>query len=89
VGKYKVFIKPSAVKEIESIARKQDRQRIVRRIQQLADNSRPPGSKKLSGHDRYRTRQGLYRIVYSIEDEKLIVYVVKVGHRKDVYRMIP
>lgn len=84
--KYKVLIKPSAVKELESIPQKKIRQQIVSRIQLLVDEPRPPGSKKLSGQNYYRIRQGVYRIVYSIEDDKLIVYVVKVGHRKDVYR---
>jgi len=83
---YKVSIKRSAVKEIEAIPRKKERQRIIRRIGQLAENPRPPGSTKLSGYDRYRIRQGSYRIVYSIEDNELVVVVVKVGHRKDVYR---
>ena len=84
--KYKVSIKRSAVKEIEAIPQKKERQRIIRRIGQLANDPRPPGSKKLSGHDKYRMRQGSYRIVYSIADSELIVVVVKVGHRKDVYR---
>ena len=86
MGRFSVLIKPSALKEIEAVPRKKDRQRIVRRIEGLADNPRPPGCQKLSGQDRYRVRQGEYRIVYSVEDEELIVYVVKVGHRKDVYR---
>ena len=86
MGRFEVFIKPSAVKEIEAISRKKDRQRIVQRIRQLADDPRPAGSQKLSGRDRYRIRQGPYRIVYAIEDDNLVVYVVKVGHRKDVYR---
>jgi len=86
VEKYKVSIKRSAVKEIETIPQKKERQRIIRRIGQLAEDPRPPGSKKLSGNDKYRVRQGTYRIVYSIEDNELIVVVVKVGHRKDVYR---
>jgi len=59
---------------------------LVTEIRQLAEDSRPPGCQKLSGRDRYRIRQGPYRIVYSIEDDRLIVYVVKVGHRSDVYR---
>ena len=84
--KYKVSIKRSAVKEIEAIPQKKERQRIIRRIGQLAEDPRPPGSKKLSGNEKYRVRQGSYRIVYSIEDYELIVVVVKVGHRKDVYR---
>jgi mRNA interferase RelE/StbE len=86
VGKYKVLIKPSAVKELESIPRKKDRQRIVERISALADDPRPQGSQKLSGKDRYRLRQGSFRIIYAIEDDALVIYVVKIGHRKDVYR---
>ena len=86
MGKYKVFIKPSAVKEIEAIPQKKIRQQIVRRIQHLAEDPRPTASKKLSGRDRYRIRQGVYRIAYAVEDDRLVVYVVKVGHRKDVYR---
>ncbi len=73
------------VKEIEAIPQKKIRQQLVRRIQHLAENPRPSGCQKLSGHDRYRIRQGVYRIVYAVEDDKLVVYVVKVGHRKDVY----
>lgn len=84
--KYKVHLKPSALKEIEAVPRKKERQQIIKRIGLLADNPRPPGCTKLSGHDKYRIRQGPYRIVYGIEDDDLIVYVVKVGHRKDVYR---
>ena len=85
--KYKVLIKPSAVKEIESITTKKDRARIVRLISDLADNPRPSGCKKLSGANRYRLRQGNYRIIYSIEDNNLVIHVVKVAHRKDVYRL--
>lgn len=88
MGQYRVLIKPSAVKEIEAVPRKKDRQRIVKRIGQLGDEPRPAGCQKLSGHDRYRIRQGQYRIVYGVEDDKLIVYVVKIGHRKDVYRAL-
>jgi len=88
VEKYKLVLKPSAVKEIESVPRKKDRQRIIQRIGLLADNPRPPGSIKLSGYDRYHIRIGSYRIVYGIEDDALVVYVAKVRHRKDVYRSI-
>ena len=86
MARYKLFIKPSAVKEIEAIGSVSERRRIVRRIQNLADEPRPPGCEKLSGEDKYRVRQGNYRIVYAVEDEKLVVYVVKVGHRREVYR---
>jgi len=86
VAKYRILIKPSALQEIETIPLKKDRRRIVERISKLAENPRPPGCEKLSGQDKYRLRQGRYRIVYSIEDQDLVVYVIKVGHRKDVYR---
>ena len=86
MAKYRILIKPSAVKEIEAIPNKKDRQRTVARILKLADNPRPPGCEKLSGDDKYRVRQGRYRIVYLIEDLDLVVYIFKVGHRKDIYR---
>jgi mRNA interferase RelE/StbE len=86
VASYKLLIKPSAAKEIES-APKKDRLRIIKRIQELSSDPRPPGCEKLSGHDdKYRVRQGTYRIVYSVSDASLVVCVVKVGHRKEVYR---
>ena len=86
MARFEILIKRSAAKEIEAISRKKDRQPILQEIRQLAEDPRPPGCQKLSGRDRYRIRQGPYRIVYSIEDDRLIVYAVKVGHRSDVYR---
>ncbi len=86
MARYKLRIKKSAAKELEAISRKSDRKRIVSRIEALADNPRPDGCKKLSGSERYRIRQGPYRIVYAIEDEQLVVYVIKIGDRKSVYR---
>ncbi len=86
MASYRLLIKPSATKEIEA-APKKDRLRIIKRIQDLSTDPRPPGCEKLSGHeDKYRVRQGAYRIVYSISDTELVVCVVKVGHRKEVYR---
>ena len=85
MAKYRLLIKPSAAKEIEAIPSKKDRQRIAERILKLADDPHPPGCEKLSGQDKYRVRQGRYRIVYAIEDDNLLVYIIKVGHRKDVY----
>ena len=78
-------IKISAVKEIESIPSK-DRSRIVYRIQGLAENPRPPGCEKLSGQEKYRVRQGKYRILYQIFDDEVVVIVVKVGKRARVYK---
>ncbi len=87
MARYRVAIKPSARKEIEAVGQKKDRQRIVLRIQSLAENPRPFGCEKLSGQfDRYRVREGNYRVVYSIDDRDFLVDVVKIGHRKDVYR---
>jgi mRNA interferase RelE/StbE len=86
VASYKLLIKPSAAKEIE-LAPKKDRLRIVKRIQELSSDPRPSGCEKLSGHDdKYRIRQGTYRIVYTISDSELVICVMKVGHRKEVYR---
>lgn len=85
MASYKIIVKKSVAKDLRNIAKK-DIQRILTAIQDLADNPRPPQSKKLSGQERYRLRQGNYRIMYSIEDEKLVICVVKVGNRRDVYR---
>ena len=82
---YRIVIKKSAAKELES-TNKQDKVRIVERIRKLAFDPRPAGSKKLSGQEKYRVRQGNYRILYKIEDNELIITVVQVGHRKDVYK---
>lgn len=87
MARYSVRILRSAAREIEAISTKKQRQAIVKRIALLADDPRGTGCEKLAGYaDRYRVRQGNYRVVYSIDDEALTVWVVKVGHRKDVYR---
>ena len=87
MASYSLLIKRSAAKELEAVEPRSVRVRIVSRIQGLARNPRPPGSQKLAGdHERYRLRQGAYRIVYSIDDEKHIVEIVKIGHRKEIYR---
>lgn len=85
VAKYNLRIKPTAVKEIEAIPSKKERQKITSCIQALADDPRPPGCKKLTGREQYRVRQGWYRIVYAVDDREITVFIVKVGHRKDVY----
>jgi mRNA interferase RelE/StbE len=87
VAGYRLLIKRSAVEEVEAIARKQDRQRVVRRIAALAEQPRPPGCEKLAGTaSAYRVRHGSFRIVYVVDDAKHTVEVVKVGHRREVYR---
>ena len=82
---YKVFFKKSVQKDIDPIPKK-DLRKIMERIGALAENPRPPGCEKLTGQEKYRLRQGNYRIVYSIQDNECTIWIVKVGHRKDVYR---
>jgi mRNA interferase RelE/StbE len=85
MASYKIIVKESVAKDLKSIPKK-DVQRILSAIQKLADDPRPPQSKKLSGQERYRLRQGSYRILYTIEDNELVICVVKIGNRRDVYR---
>lgn len=87
MAEYRLLIKPSAAREIEALGRKKDRQRIVNRIAALASEQRPAASEKLAGVEgRYRIRQGEFRIVYAINDTTRSVEIVKVGHRREVYR---
>ncbi|MCK5707062.1 MAG: type II toxin-antitoxin system RelE/ParE family toxin [Candidatus Aureabacteria bacterium] len=85
MAKYNISIKKSAVKELENIPKKH-LQKIVKKIQSLSNNPRPQGSQKLSHKEQYRMRQGDYRIVYSVQDKEQSIVIVKVGHRKEVYR---
>lgn len=84
MASYKVLIRRSAAGELERVPKK-DLRRIVERIQGLEATPRPQGCEKLSAQERYRIRQGDYRIVYSINDEDRTVEVVKVGHRSEIY----
>jgi mRNA interferase RelE/StbE len=85
VANYKILIKSSAAKELAKLPKK-DIQRISSKIKSLSVDPRPHGCEKLSTQERYRIRQGNYRIVYSIEDDKLIVFVIKIAHRSEVYK---
>jgi len=78
-------MRQSAAKTLENLSRK-DIRMIVRRLHDLEENPRPAGCEKLSVRERYRVRQGDYRIVYSIQDEERTVHVVRIGHRREVYR---
>ena len=82
---FKIFFKKSVEKDFKGIPKK-DLVKILERIEALAKDPRPPGCEKLSGQQKYRLRQGRYRILYSVHDEELTIWVVKVGHRKDIYR---
>ena len=87
MAQFKVFFKKSVEKDFKSIPKK-NLLKILDKINSLQDNPRPFGSEKLTGQERYRLRQGSYRIVYSIQDYELTVWVVKVGHRKEIYKKI-
>ena len=82
---YEVYFKASVEKDFRDIPKK-DLKRILQRIKSLAIEPRPSGYEKLTGQERYRLRQGRYRIVYSIMDKNLTIWIVKIGHRKDIYR---
>ena len=82
---YKIYFKKSVWKDFKTIPDK-DLKKILKCIESLGDNPRQQSCKKLNGQERYRFRQGRYRIIYSIQDKELTVRIVKVGHRKNVYR---
>ncbi len=82
---YSIFFKESVQKDLNGIPKK-DLRKILTRIKSLAADPRPPGSEKLTGRARYRLRQVRYRIVYSVQDQERAITIVKVGHRKDIYR---
>ncbi len=85
MAEYEICFKESVEKDFRAIPKK-DLRKILDRIEALSQDPRPPGHEKLTGQERYRVRQGLYRIIYSIQDKELTIWVIKVGHRKDVYR---
>jgi len=85
MASYKLVFKKSVSKDLQPIPNKEV-VRILRRMEALQEDPRPVGSEKLSGQERYRIRQGAYRIIYEVADGLLVVTVVKVGHRKHVYK---
>lgn len=85
MANYKLVFKKSVSKDLRPIPNK-DVARILQRMEKLRENPRPVGSEKLSGQERYRIRQGVYRIIYEVADELVLLTVVKVGHRKHVYK---
>lgn len=85
MASYEVLIKPSAARELEGIAGRKDRQRVVVRIMALAKAPRPLGCLKLTGREGYRVRQGSFRILYEVDDVKRTVTIFRIGHRRDVY----
>ena len=87
MASYNIEIKKSASKELSKLPKKELKS-VINKIKNLSADPRPTGSKKLSGDEKYRVRVGNHRVLYTIEDEKLVIYIVKVGHRKDIYKML-
>lgn len=85
MARYDLRLRRSVAKDLRGLPRA-DIERILARIEALRDDPRPAGAEKLSGQERYRVRQGTYRILYTVADAELTVEVVKVGHRREVYR---
>ena len=85
MASYELRVKPSVMKDLRAIP-KADVKRILARMEALRDDPRAPGCEKLSGAELYRVRQGVYRIVYEVHDDSIMVVVVRVGHRGEVYR---
>jgi len=82
--KYRVFLRKSAADELGRIPKK-DLSRVIERIRSLENDARPPGCEKLSALERYRVRQGDYRIIYGVDDDARTLDIVKIGHRSEVY----
>ncbi len=85
MARYELRIRPSVARDLRGIPTA-DVRRILARIESLRDDPRLVGSEKLSSQERYRVRQGDYRILYTVADAEVVVEIVKVGHRRDVYR---
>ena len=85
MAQYKIVVKKSVSKDLKQIPKK-DVKRILKSITALSNDPRPPQAKKLSGEEKYRLRCGVYRVIYEIQDDQLVICIVRARHRKDVYR---
>lgn len=85
MARFELRFKPSVAKDLRGIPKTEVR-RLLKRVEALRDDPRPAGCEKLTGRGLYRIRQGVYRIVYSVDDAAVVVEVIKVGHRREVYR---
>lgn len=85
MGRFELRFKPSVAKDLRGVP-KSDVRRLLNRIESLRDEPRPAGCEKLTGRELYRIRQGVYRVVYCVDDDRVVIEVIKVGHRRDVYR---
>lgn len=87
MARFELRFKRSVTKDLRGIS-KTDVSRLLKRIEALRDEPRPSGCEKLAGKELYRIRQGVYRVVYSVDDSQVVVEVIKVGHRREVYQTI-
>ena len=85
MGRYRILVRRSVSRDLDGIPKK-DVRRIVAAIRGLSDDPRPPQSKRLSGEEKYRLRCGVYRVIYQIQDEQLVICIVRIRHRRDAYR---
>ena len=86
MARYEILLRHSVLKKDLLKLPKADVQKIMEAIRSLSDTPRPPGIQKLPGQERYRIRQGNYRIIFSIQDAERTIWIVKIGHRRDVYK---
>ena len=87
MARFELRFKPTVAKDLRGISKTEVR-RLLKRIQALRDEPRPSGCEKLAGKELYRIRQGVYRVVYSVDDAEVVIEVIKVGHRREVYQTI-
>jgi mRNA interferase RelE/StbE len=86
MAKYEISLKKSAAKDLDDIPKK-ELQKIIKKIRAMSSDPRPQGSQKLSHKEQYRIRQGDYRVIYAIDDDSFAVHIIKVGHRREIYRL--
>lgn len=84
---YKIFFRRSVFKDLAKIP-KNELRRIIKKIEKLGHDPRPQGCEKISGQERFRIRQGNYRIIFSVQDDELTIWIVKIGHRRKIYRKL-
>jgi mRNA interferase RelE/StbE len=85
MARFELRFKSSVAKDLRGVPKIEVR-RLLTRIDALRNDPRPPGCEKLTGGELYRIRQGVYRVIYSVDDVRVVIEVIKVGHRRDVYR---
>jgi mRNA interferase RelE/StbE len=88
MASYRIEVSATAEKQIRRL-RREDQLRVLRAIRPLATDPTPPGSRQLRGYDDvYRIRVGTFRVLYRVEGRRLLIIILKVGHRKEIYRSL-